>query len=442
MRVLIYTRPKSEGFFRDIAMGVFDKPEIITFSDYNYIADIWAGKYIYDEKYDADNADFETEKDDILPRCRTLRNMDSKLAYTLARRYWNGMEEFFSDRKIDYMLTMPVDCYSLDIICRIAQRHGVNIISFVGSAIGGYAWFTLRGEIHKARLHVPEEETRGVVEKMMETRYLSPSELKNVKSNHFSIYKYHIRRTLIERLYYPLLKIRDRDPWNYHYNIYEVKYSPFRSRFDKNMDSLFRHIEDLNINPKATVYYPLHLIPEASTDYWCPLNTVDYDQYIIDMVTNSDPGIALIIKEHPAMYGRRKLSFYNKLNEFSNVILLHPMDRSNDLLQIVENVVVDNGTVGVEALMRGKRVLVLCDNYYNSFHPNAFRVKRISKESLEYPLQEYDNMEFMSRILEGCFESDFKNSTNGIPSSNRDQVIDAVREYLTINNLPGQDSST
>lgn len=437
MKVLIYLRPKAEDFFLRVAKGVFIEPKIVTYSDYNHIADHWAGKYIYSEKYDGENQEFESEAADIIPRCRTLRKMDPNLAYKLARRYWNGMEEFFSQNHFDYLLTIPVDCYSLDILCRIAEKNGVKIISFIGSPFAGHAKLTVRGEFRKVRNKVPESDVQKFVEMMTQTSYLSPSEIRNVRKNHWSIYKYHIRRKLIEYLYYPLHKAKERDPWNYHYNIYEVKGTPLKHKYNRQFEKKFTHIDELKIDPKSTVYYPMHLIPEATTDYWCEdIKVAHYDQFVLNMVAQSEQGITFIIKEHPAMYGRRLLSFYDKLNSLPNVILLHPMDRSNNLLLEVENVVVDNGTVGIEALMRGKRVLCLSDNYYCRFHPNAFRVDRVTQDALKLPLHDYDNYEFMRTLLEGCFPSDFRNSTSGIPASNPEQMIEGVSSYLEINNYP------
>ena len=434
MRIVLYLRPKAEAFFHNVSTGVFKNPEIVTYSDYNHIADIWAGKYIYSEKYDCENERFEAQKNDILPRCRTLRKMKPELAYKLARRYWNGMEEFFSEKKYDYLLTIPVDCYSLDIMCRVAERLGVKIISFVGSIFEGKTRLTIRGEYTKVREHVPLEEIQECVDKMTKVNYLTPSEVKNVKKNHLSIYKYHIRRFLIENFYYPLLKIKDNDPWNYHYNIFEVKGIPLKERFNKSFESKFVHVNELNINPKKAVYYPMHLIPEATTDYWCPdVRVSNYNQFIFDMIHNADSEITFIIKEHPAMYGRRMLSFYDALRKEPNVILLHPLDRSNNLLLTVENVVVDNGTVGIEALMRGKRVICLSDNYYYRFHPNAFRRDRVTFESLSLPLKEYDNNVFMKHLLQGCFNCDFKNSTNGIPKSNVKQTVEGLKNYIDLN---------
>ncbi len=437
MKVLIYTRPKSEGYFRTVANGVFGKPEIVTFSDYNYIADVWAGKYIYSEKYDTPNESFEKIAWDILPRCRTLRKMPAELAHKLALRYWNGMEEFFSENRFDYLFTMPVDCYSLDIICRMAEKHGVHIVSIVGSVFSGHAKLTVRGEYTKVREEVPEADIDRFVELMTKVNYLSPSEIKNVKKNHSSIYKYHLRRTLIERIYYPIMKLRDKDPWNYHYNIFEVKDIPLKKRFSNEFESKFKHIDELRIDKATTVYYPMHLIPEATTDYWCSdVRVANYNQFILDMVNNADPEITFIIKEHPAMYGRRLLSFYDELNALPNVILLHPMDRSNNLLLEVDNVVVDNGTVGLEALMRNKRVICLSENYYQPFHPNAFLRDHVTLKDLQQPLKEYDNHQFMRSMLQGVFPSDFSNSTKGILDSTPEHAIRGIKTYLEISKLP------
>ena len=64
MNILIYVRPKSEIFFRSVANDIFDNPQIVTFSDFNNLADVWAGKFIYSDDYDRPNTDFEKEAPD------------------------------------------------------------------------------------------------------------------------------------------------------------------------------------------------------------------------------------------------------------------------------------------------------------------------------------------------------------------------------------------
>lgn len=437
MKILTYLRPNGKAFFESLANGIFPGSEVVTHSDQNHLADVWSGKYIYSERYDFNTPAFEEEEPDILPRCRILRKMERNLAHTLAQRYWNGMEELFSENRFDYLIASPVDCYSLDILCRVAEKHDTKIISINGAPFTGYAKLTIRGEYNKVRDFVPEDETRRLLEQMIQTTYLTPSETHNVRRNYASIYLYHLRRLLIENVYNRMLKIWNHDPWNSRYNTYEVKGVPLRAKFDRNFEKRFVHTDELRIDPKTTVYYPMHLVPEATVDYWCQdLKFTNYAQFVLGMIQSADSGITFIIKEHPAMYGKRLLSFYDQLNALPNVILLHPMDRSNRLLLEVENVVVDNGTVGIEALIRGKRVICLSDNYYRRFHPNAFLSERVTKESLEFPLCDFDNRAFIECLLQGCFPSNFQNSRHGIAVSNVQQAVDGIISYLDTNGLP------
>ena len=436
MKIFTYIRPKAKEFFYNTIQEAFQNPEITSFSDFRGLADLWAGNFLYDVKYDKPNEAFENEVDDILPRCRTLRAMSREQAYLQARRYWNGIEEIFSRTHYDYAVILPVDCYTLDIIDRVAKRYGTHVIAFIGSIFEGHSKITIRGEYTSVGRNVSDDEVAGYVEKMTQVQYLTPSETKNVKRKHDYIYKFYFRRKLIETVYYPLLKLRDRDPWNYHYTMYYLKGKPFRLFYNRKFDNYFKRLSDIKIDPKNMVYLPMHLIPEATTDYWCPnVEECNYRKFIVDTVKRADPEITFIIKEHPAMYGRRELSFYDELNSMQNVILLHPMDRSNKLLEEIETVVVDNGTVGVEALMRHKRVLTISDNYYHRFHPNAIVVERITKEAMKMPLQEYDNIAFLRPILEGVFPARFINSRNGIAKSDSHAVAEGIRMYLRHNKL-------
>lgn len=435
MKLMIYLRPKSKQFFFNVINQVFVNPYIVTYSDYRNVGDYWAGKYLYNDKYEFYNQDFEKVAYDIIHRCRTLRNMSREQSHSLALRYWNGMNEFFLENRFDYLICTPVDCYALDIICRMANRYDVNIISITGAPFYGHAKITVRGEYNLVRQEVPDEEVEEYVQSMTEVKYLTPSEIKNVTKNHCSIYKYFFRRKLIENLYYPLMKLIECDPLNYHYNIFDLKGIHFHDIYDSRFECRFKRLSDIKFDRLKTVYYPMHLVPEDTTDYWCPdVKISRYEEFVINMIETADPGIALIIKEHPAMYGKRRLRFYDELNSYSNVILLHPMDRSNELILMVDNVVVDNGTVGIEALLRGKRVISLSENYYNDFHPNARLWNRITQESLNTPIEDYSNEKFINDLLKGCFISNFSNSTKGIPASNVNQVVDGFRDFIKSNN--------
>lgn len=112
--------------------------------------------------------------------------------------------------------------------------------------------------------------------------------------------------------------------------------------------------------------YPLHLQPEASTlilgeFYEDELNN-------IKNISKSLPGnYRLLVKEHPAAFGRRSSSFYRQIIKIPNVSLVHPEFDGDQLLSAAAGLITVSGTMGIEALSKGKLVFVLGDVFYDIF---------------------------------------------------------------------------
>ena len=439
---MVYIRPETGTFMHRLAAEVCPGAEIVSFSDYRGRADRWAGEFLYSDRFDGvEDPDYLACADELIARCRTLRKMDRALAGKLSRRYWNGIDALYREEGIGMVFLLAVDFYGLDIMERIASRMGIPVIAPLASFLRGYGGIGSRGEFFPIGREVPAEEVMEVTGRLTDRKFLPASETKNVQKTHRSFFRYYFRRKLIEDLYYPLRKVLERDPWNYHYNIFEVKGRKFREYYRPSIDDGFHRLDDLTFDRETTVYLPLHLIPEATTDYWASdvREAADYHRYILDLLRSTDPRITFIVKEHPAMWGRRELRFYDELARMENVLLLHPLDRSNLLLERVDNVAVDTGTVGVEALLRGKRVLALSENYYYRYHPNAFRVREITMEALHRELTDYDPAVFIRDLLGALYPSNYENSRKGLSSSDPVQIGDGIKRYLA---YTGKDAGT
>ena len=75
-------------------------------------------------------------------------------------------------------------------------------------------------------------------------------------------------------------------------------------------------------------YFPLQFQPEATTDLWNPwLNNQIETSRILAQAMPGD--FRLVVKEHPAMLGRRSYSFYEKLLKSPNVVLVDPYNNSH-----------------------------------------------------------------------------------------------------------------
>lgn len=429
--VLLYERPFSAKLFRDVIQKVHGDADVTGVSSYRGSSDIWSGEYLYDAMLDYDSGISEEEIRDIIVRDRSLTAMPYERARRIVTRFWNGAQKLFEQGKFDYLYTINIDCYEIDILLRLADRFRVIPISFVGCFIPGYTFLTLRGERRKLDRPVSDCEAEAVTKKLLDKYYLPPSEQHNVKKQEADVRKYFYRRLLIERLYNPLQRAIQRDPDNLIFNVPLIGHSRLTDYMTDSYDKYFVPLDELNIDRGTTVYHPLHVIPEASTSYFCQdVAKLGYEKYVCSIIENADPGINFLIKEHPGMYGRRKLAFYDKLNSYPNVQLISPFASSNELLEMVDTVVVDNGTVGFESLLRGKRVLALEDNYYDDLHPNVFRISSLKKGDLSKPLQAYDSVTTVKSLLTDLFPSDYSNNKQQETCS-ADQIADGVRMYLS-----------
>ena len=429
--VLLCTEPRTKEFLVNVSKYAFDNPVIQCISEHQKGADIWTGTYLYGKEYGRSNSVFEKEWSDIYPRSLALRINDKQLAHEWALRVWNVIEELFCTNTFDYVIMPQIDRYLYDIVDRIAEKNNTLVIGAESSIFSGYCRMSVRGEYKEVRSDVPDEEVEERVRQLTQNDFIPDSETENMKRKHFDIIKKFYRRKLTENIYYPLMKLVSHDPWNHHYNLTVRKGKHLSDFYTKDLDDYFVRIKDINVDPKCTVYMPIHVMPEATVTYHCgDTKFCNYESYIVSLIERADPSITIIVKEHPGMYGLRELSFYDQLKKHPNVILVHPKENSNLLLNKIDTVLTENGTVGIEALVRGKRVLVLDRNCYYIFHPNVFLVDDITMDNLNLELSEYSNFEFVRKLSLCVFKSDFICDTTMMPACSPEQFGKGIREYI------------
>ena len=312
MKILIHVRAWNKEFYCRLANIAFENPDITTIADFRGLADVWSGDYLYDSCYDVPNEEFEKEKDDIITRCRFLRSISRQKAEELARRFWNGTEKLFQEGKYDLVLSPIADCYTMDIIERIAEKYHAEYFALVTSFVRGYSRFTKQGELFDAKRQVTDEEIDHVIGMLVNDDYKVTFSL-NKEKKQFDTAKFYLRRRMVDKLYFPYKKHKEKDPWNYHYNTLSFQGGNYADYSVKNAERYYKKISEADIQKKS-VYVPLHYSPEATVDYWCDNKKwAYYEQSVIDFIKASDPGVSFVVKEHPAMYGKRNINFYKEL---------------------------------------------------------------------------------------------------------------------------------
>ncbi|MBY6070782.1 capsular biosynthesis protein [Marinobacter salsuginis] len=122
--------------------------------------------------------------------------------------------------------------------------------------------------------------------------------------------------------------------------------------------------------------YPLHFHPESSTSILAASHVNEYET-IKSVAFNLPEGYRLYVKDHISAWGYPDLGFYKKLAALPNVSVLSPLEPTKKLIKQSHGVVTLTSTVGYEALLLKKAVLLFGDVFYQS-HPLVTRVGRMS----------------------------------------------------------------
>ena len=147
-------------------------------------------------------------------------------------------------------------------------------------------------------------------------------------------------------------------------------------------------------------YMALHVLPESTI-----LTQGDDNNeaaHIIDICKKMPINVHLIVKENIEMLGERPLSFYKKLNEIHNLILVDPSMPSLALIKESIGVITICGTATLEAAIMKKKALYLGMPEYSALNG----VEKYNKytttftNNTEIPDNEDDHLRYLQAILE------------------------------------------
>ena len=112
------------------------------------------------------------------------------------------------------------------------------------------------------------------------------------------------------------------------------------------------------------VIYPLHLQPELNIDT-AGRYFENQQETIINIWRQLSPDDVLFVKEHPVAIGNRGYGFFKRITRWPNIRVLDHRCNVDALLEECDCVFTVCGTMGLEAALKGKRVLSLAPTTYN-----------------------------------------------------------------------------
>jgi hypothetical protein len=309
------------------------------------------------------------DEDDIIERCRLLRNIDPALALNMVRSIASILFEEIEIFKPTAIFSQMVDEYITHTLSVIAKKKGLCFFGIAGSYFPDHAQLTLDSNGSPFNFRNPSEVEIDTVSKLISDR-LFRQDYKQPKPFTLLGHAIAVLRTLIKKLIFSLRKYWEQDPLNLHYTCLPFvaarhRLADFPRTSDFHLDWRDRLQSAQSQLNRKIVYFPLAYYPEATTNYWIGNKEIlNYDEMALEICRIMAVDFDVVAKEHLHMIGCRERSFYRKLSNIPGVISVPPLEFSNEVLEISDIVVIGGGSIGVESYLRGKPILSFCDTSY------------------------------------------------------------------------------
>jgi len=357
-------------------------------------------------------------------------NFNYSNSFGMVSQTYQFLEFIFQEEKPDIIISEPPAALFHEVAYYFCKKNNIPYIGLSGSR------FNDRIDIYDSEFtfskykktfeeikndDLPEKEKKfseDFIEKFVSHKY-KPFyvDLIKIYFSQFGIVRHYIKKLKESK---PLLKyflnrryFKDFDYENEAYlkhtitAFWKIEKRQFRILSQKN---IFSRVND---DDKKFFFFPLQYQPEASTSvyatYYCDqLSTVRNIVFALPFPYK------LYVKEHPASIGLRPISFYKKLKELPNVVLISPQENIEQIVKKSSGIITITSTIGMEAVLAGKPAYVLGNMFY-SYHPLSRNPKNFEelKERIEEDLIKKPNTENIKDINIRFIASYFRNTIEG-----------------------------
>lgn len=377
MRVLLYTRHNMTKWIRYVAANLTFASSTIIMSELRNEGDVSTVDDFNRYYHQSDIAEQAVTKfgesacNDIILRCRLLRSLDRRKSLKMIGSTWRACDDLIKEVNPDLFVGLRIDSYVLDVIDRILRERGIPYIGLWRAAlVPNMIFFTTRGE------HIPlreptEEEVEKCILSIIDHGFKATSLRKDAKYDFLTFFKKRIYYTGRD-IFLDIQRWIERDPLGYRYltsgrHVAEYKVGLRDWRVVKCMDWDWQKIFE-TIPFEKRVFIGLQVNPEATIDYYVKnLELIDYQGVLMRLVkVLGDAGYKIFVKDHPNMFGQRRLQFYESLSASGgDSVVFLPYDVSSNYL--VKNSYITytwTGTIGLQSAMDGNCPVIVDPTYY------------------------------------------------------------------------------
>lgn len=267
------------------------------------------------------------------------KNISTKRLQYQALAYIDFFNKFFNNQKPDFLISISDSRMCVEIAVEVAKQKKIKVF-FIEQGPFNTTFFDDEGV--NANLSI-----RKNTELMCTiTEHNNPNQQKTIKYNRSPIYRGLdiLLMTLFENtvIYPPDLKFTD-------INSYRKKNSSKKSKID---------IKNMNY-----ILFPMQIPLDVNMIYHSP-NYNSHLEIVKDLFEHLPDKFKLILREHPLYIGKYDNELYEYINTHN--IYIDNTSTLNKALDSASVVIVNNSTVGIEAISRYKPVIVLGNAFYDN----------------------------------------------------------------------------
>ena len=374
-RITCLTRPFSKRGIHYIAEhGLADKSVDFS-SDWRGVEADWMMRDFYQAFRSKRSTDVllagmsEETVSDVVERCRYLRTLPLERSHRMVGAMAEAANALLDRQQPDLVITCHLDCYMYDVISRVQAAREKGYVAIGDTMFADYGDVNYRFLPMVIRTPSPHEIDRCI--ETMAARSFRPAYM--VKSYYDRrLWRRFLRlyaRQQLRRMLFPLRAALSGDSMNFHLRDHsfsscrKISWLCSEGMFHDNWREMIRDCSLMK------VFIPLQWYPEARYDYSTlhpQLRNLNDLALRICKLLNS--GFQVVLKEHPAVYGTRDPRFYEQLRQHENVVLVPPFVHTSEVADMTDCLITMGATAGMEAAMRGQRVISISEPLYYVEH--------------------------------------------------------------------------
>ncbi len=290
-----------------------------------------------------------------------------------------SVRRFIEERQPRFLIAPRVENFILDITERVLGQHGIPYIGLWRSAfLKDHFFFTNRGTPKKVK--IPDQKAVSVfidsVSKIdFKATSLRSEQFTKIQFRYY-YFKYLCRDSLLE-----ISRLLTGNNYNFRELATRYHCDEYKADFMLRKDLFLekdRLTNWLGSCTKKKLFIALQVNPEATIDYYANDPAFIDVGHVVNRIVSicRAAGIAVVIKDHPNMFGRRNYAWIYQLLDNDVVLADYGVD-SNLIIDGVDFVFTWSGTVSVQAYIKGKVPIVVCAPYAGS-HPGFIKIDKMS----------------------------------------------------------------